>query len=73
MYLGQIAFDSGRTQEGLEYYQKAVEIEPESLIGWKVHVEALEKVGRKEEAQSAHHKYKEIEDKLKRANARIIG
>jgi cytochrome c-type biogenesis protein CcmH/NrfG len=73
MYLGQIAFNSGRIKEGLDYYKKAVEIDPESLIGWKVFAEALERIGRKEEAQAAHDKYKEIGDDLKRANTRLVG
>jgi tetratricopeptide (TPR) repeat protein len=73
LYLGKIAFDSGRTQEGLEYYEKAVQIDEESLIGWKVLSEALAKMGRKEEARAAHDKYKEIQEKLKLANARLIG
>lgn len=73
MYLGQFAFDSGRRLEGLEYYQKAVEIDPESLIGWKALAEVLAKVGRNEEARAAHDKYKEIEDRLKKANVRLRG
>jgi tetratricopeptide (TPR) repeat protein len=73
MYLGQFAFDRGRKDEGLEYYQKAVEIDPDALIGWKVLSEALEKVGRKEDARAAHDKFKEIEEKIKRDNARLIG
>lgn len=47
MYPGQIAFNSGRTQEGLDYYRKAVEIDPESLSGWKALAEVLEKIGGK--------------------------
>ncbi|MHA3963875.1 MAG: tetratricopeptide repeat protein [Candidatus Thorarchaeota archaeon SMTZ1-45] len=73
MYLGQMTFDSGKTEEGLKYYRKAIEIDSESLIGWKILSEALGKLGRKEEAQKAHEKYKEIEDKLKRANVRLFG
>ncbi len=73
MYLGQFAFDSGRRIEGLAYFQKAVEIDPESLIGWKTLAEAFAKVGRNEESRAAHAKYKEIEDKLKKANARLRG
>ncbi len=73
MYLGQFEFERGKTEEGLAYYKKAVKIDPEALIGWKVLSEALAKLGRKDEARAAHDKYKEIEDKLKRANARIVG
>ena len=73
MYLGQIEIDRGNTDKGLEYYRKAVEIDPESLIGWRILSEALVKIGRKEEAREAREKYKEIEDRLKRANARLIG
>jgi predicted Zn-dependent protease len=73
MYLGQFEFDRGKTKEGLEYYKKAVEIDSESLIGWKILSEALAKLGRKDEARTAHDKYKEIEDKIRRANVRLRG
>ncbi len=73
MYLGQFAFDRGNRLEGLAYFQKAVEIDPDSLIGWKTLSEALAKVGKNEESRAAHAKYKEIEDKLKKANARLRG
>ena len=73
MYLGKIAFDSGRAGEGLSYYKKAVKIDSESLIGWMVLSEALAKLGRTEEAQAAHDKHKEIEDRLKRDNTQLQG
>ncbi len=73
MYLGKIEFERGNTEEGLQYYKKAVEIDPEALIGWRVLSEALEKIGRIGEAREAYSKYKEIEDRLKRENARLIG
>jgi tetratricopeptide (TPR) repeat protein len=66
-------FDRDNTKEGLTYYRKAVEIDPRALIGWKVLSEALQKLGMKEEAQKAHMKYKEIEERLKKENARLVG
>ena len=73
MYLGQMEMKRGKTEEGLRYYKKAVEIDPDSLIGWKILSEALAQMGRKEESDAAYERYKEIENKLKRDNARLIG
>jgi tetratricopeptide (TPR) repeat protein len=73
MYLGKFEFDRGETETGLRYFKTAVEIDPEALIGWKALSEALDKVGRKKEAQEAYSKFKEIEDKIKRENVKIRG
>jgi tetratricopeptide (TPR) repeat protein len=72
MYLGQICFKKGQTTQGLEYYRKAVEMEPESFMAWKILLEALERLGLKEEARDARAKYKEIEEKLRKSGTRII-
>ncbi|MFW9786517.1 MAG: tetratricopeptide repeat protein [Candidatus Thorarchaeota archaeon] len=73
MYLGKMELDRGKTEEGLAYYRKAVEIDPGALIGWKILSETLEKMGRKKEAKEAHLKFKEIEEQIKRENVRMIG
>jgi len=66
LYLGQIAFESNRRKEGLDYYQKAVEMAPNSLMGWKVLAEALDTLGRVDEAKSAWENYKDILEQIKK-------
>lgn len=72
MYLGQMAFRRGEKVKGLEYYRKAVEMDPESFMAWKILAEALQKLGMKDEAREAMEKYKEIEFKLRKSGTRII-
>lgn len=72
MYLGQIAFERGERSKGLNLYRQAVEMEPESYIAWKVLIDALKRMGMKEEAEKAHQKFKEIEEKLRKSGTRII-
>ena len=72
MYLGQIAFKKGQTMKGLEYYRKAVEMDPESFMAWKILAEACGKLGMKDEAKEAREKYKEIEFKLRKSGTRIV-
>lgn len=72
MYLGQLAMRKGKIDEGLAYYRKAVEINPESFLGWKVLADALGKLGMDDEAREAHNKFKEIEDNLRKSGPRIF-
>ncbi|MFX1272422.1 MAG: tetratricopeptide repeat protein, partial [Promethearchaeota archaeon] len=66
LYLGQIAFDSGRKDEGLEYYRQAVDMSPNSLIGWKVLAEAYTSLGRLEEAKFARKNYKDVLEQIRK-------
>jgi Flp pilus assembly protein TadD len=66
LYLGQIAFDNNRRKEGLDYYQKAVEMAPNSLMAWKVLAEALDKLGKADEAKKAWANYKDILEQIKK-------
>ena len=72
MYLGQIAFRRGERLKGLNCYRKAVEMDPESFMAWKILIEALEKVGMKDEAREAREKYKEIQFKLRKSGTKLI-
>jgi predicted Zn-dependent protease len=73
MYLGQLALKKGQAKRGIEFYRKAVEMEPDSYVGWKMLAEALKKLGMKDEAIEAHERYKEIEFKLRKSGTRIVG
>ena len=46
---------------------------PESFIAWKILAESLDNLGRKEEAEEARERYKEVEFKLRKAGTKIVG
>lgn len=72
MYLGQLAMRKGKIDEGLAYYRKSVEMNPDSFMGWRVLADALKKLGMEDEAREAHEKFKEIEANLKKDGPRIF-
>jgi len=72
LYLGQIAFNSGRKEEGLDYYDKAIRMDPGSPMAWKVLAEALDSLGKLEEARRARNEYRRRMDRLKKKQ-RIVG
>ena len=58
LYLGQIAFNDGRVEEGLAKIEKALQQNEELVMGWNLYANVLESVGRKEEAKLAMENYK---------------
>jgi tetratricopeptide (TPR) repeat protein len=66
LYLGQIAFNDGKTKEALVSYRKAIELNPEDFIGWKVLADALESLGMHEDARQARERRKEIIERLRK-------